>query len=512
MKIKNVTKENIKLIEELDLFTRKSQIIDFVNIFKTNKDISQFIEQYKQGTPEEKVGLHKIILQSLKSIYDKALFIQNYQVVNFFSILPYGDLKLLQSRYFKKGKPEGFDYKTHVFSSLPYLLLKYDTEMDFFNTTLDDYYYKVDINIELELKKIKQRIKLNKPQDKLPNLSSGQKNYIKQFKLNKYELNYLVRNGFNNCKYIDFTEVYSKLYNKLKKTYTRKTDELVKNKFKNLKELTYEGMIKDYFGVEIDTKSLMKLSKQLSKKGVEYTSREIQHFGEIKRWFDCVEKHRFTSLDCFKDVYFTLGKLYIDTEDFTIPDFVDNWAFNGSCNVSYSSAGGSTHLWLKELNFEYLKIYGLSRNLTKGKTELLPFARAYFYQDETGNIGHTGGYSDIHHNGNKEGSTAYEFWTVLLCILFDKKVDDFTWGIDGINMGTGEYYNWDERHLYIYSNAQCNTSYTKIGTDTDVFTNIGNREYLRKKTVLMDETGYRSEDEAREYTELKQKELNLYGE
>lgn len=512
MKLKNVTKENLKQIVELDLFSRKSQIIDFVEIFSTNKDISEFIEHYKQGKPEEKISLHKLILQSLKKTYDKALFIQNYQVTNFFSILFYGDLGLLQLRYLKKHKPEDFSDKTHVYSSLPYLLLKYDTEMDFLNTILDDYDYKVDRNIKLELKKIKQRIELNKPQDKLPNLSSGQKDYIKQFKLNKHELNYLVRNGFNDCKYIDFTEVYSKLCNKLKKAYTRKTDELVKNKFKNLKELTYEGMIKDYFGVEIDTKSLMKLSKQLSKKGVEYTSREIQHFGEVKRWFDCVEKHKFTSLECFKDVYFTLGKLYIDTEDFTIPDFVDNWAFNGSCNVSHSTAGRSTHLWLKELNFEYLKIYGLSRNLNQGKTELLPFARAYFYQDEAGNIGHTGGYSDIHHNGNKEGSTAYEFWTVLLCILFNKKVDDFTWGIDGINMGTGEYCNWDESHLYIYSNAQYNTSYTKIGTDIDIFTDIGNREYLRKKTVLMDETGYMSGVEAREYIELKQKELNLYGE
>ena len=512
MKLKNVTKENIKLIEELDLFARKSQLIDFVEMFKTNKGISQFIEQYKQGTPEDKVGLHKIILHSLKSIHDKALFIQNLEVTNYFSILTYEDLKLLQTRYFKKGKPGDFDPQIHVFSSLPYLLLKYDTEMNFLNTILDNYEYKVDRGIKLELKKINKRIELNKPQDELAKLSSGQKDFIKNFKLNRHELNYLIRNGFNDRKYIDFVEVYSKLCNKLKKHYTRKTDELIRTKFKNLKELTYEGMVKDYFGVEIGTNSRMKLSKQLSKKGVKYTSREIQHFGEIKRWFECVEKHRFTSLECFKDAYFTLGKLYIDTEDFDIPDFVDNWAFNGSCNISHSSAGGSTHLWLKELNFEYLKIYGLSRNLNQGKTELLPFARAYFYRDEAGNIGHTGGYSDIHHNGNKEGSTAYEFWTVLLCILFNKRVDDFIWGIVGINMFTGDYYNWDEERLYIYSNAQCNTSYTKIGTSSDIFTNIGDREYLRKKTVLMDYTGYLSEDEAREYAELKQKELNLYGE
>lgn len=512
MKLKSVTKENIKQIEELDLFARESQLIGFVGMFKTNKDISEFIKQYKQGAPEDKVGLHKIILQSLKNIYDKALFIQNYRVTNFFAQLSYEDLKLLQTRYLQKNKPEDFDHHTHVFSSLPYLLLKHDTEMGYLNTVLVGFGYTLGRGIRLEIEKIKKRAEVNTPQERFSQLSTKQKRYTEEFKLSEHEFNYLVKNGFNKYKDIDFSIVYSKLCNKLEKFYSRKADELVKNKFKNLKELTYEGMIKDYFGAEIDTNSEMKLSKQLSKKGVKYTNREIQHFGEIKKWFECVKKHQYTSIDCLKEPYFTLGKLYIDTEDFTIPDFVDLWAFNGSCNVSHSSAGRSTHLWLQELNFEYLKVYGLSRNLNKGRTELLPFARAYFYRDNEGNIGHTGGYSDISHEGNKEHTTAYEFWTVLLCIMFNKKVDDFTWGIDGINMSTGHYCNWDGEYLHIYSNAQCNTSYTKIGTSPDIFTKLGNREYLRKKTVLMDETGYLSKDESREYTELKQKELNLYGE
>lgn len=512
MKIKNVTKENIKLIEELKLFARKSQLIDFVGIFKTNKDISEFIEHYKQGQAEEKVSLHRLILQSLKGTYDKALFIQNSQVTNFFSILPNNDLAVLQRRYFKKGKPDYFDKDLHVFSSLPYILLKYDTEMDYLSTILTDYIYKVNRDIQLEIKKINKRVELHS-QGKLNNtLSPEQSRYIKEFKLNSYEVRQLIKKGFNKGKRRDFERVYPELCDNFKGFYTKKADEQVKRKFPNLKELTYQGMIKDYFGVEIDTNSGMKLSKQLSKKGVKCTSREIQHFGEVKKWFECVDNHRFSSLTCFSDAYFTLGKLYVDIKDFTIPDFVDNWAFNNSCNVSHSYAGGSTHLWLKALNFSYLKVYGLSRNLTQGKTELLPFARAYFYKDKEGDIGHSGGYSDIYAKENKESTTAYEFWTTLLCILFKKKLDDFIWNISGIDMGTGDYINWDNKWLYIYANNQYNTGYTKIGTSPDIFTNIGNREYLKKKTVLMDETGCIEEDESSKLALLKQEELNLYGE
>lgn len=512
MKIKNVTKENIKLIEELKLFVRESQLINFVEMFKTNKDISEFIEHYKQGQTEEKVNLHKLILQSLKGIYDKALFIQNSQVTNFFSILPTEDLTLLQRRYFKKGKPDYFDKDLHVFSSLPYILLKYDTEMDYLSTILTNYTYKANRDIQLELKKINKRVELYSQEKLNDKLLPEQSHYIKEFKFNPYEVRQLIKKGFNKGKRRDFEKVYPELCDNFKGFYTKKADEQVKRKFPNLKELTYKGMIKDYFGVEIDTSSQMKLSKQLSKKGVAFTYKELSCFGEVKKWFECVDNHRFSSLTCFSDAYFTLGKLYVDTEDFTIPDFVDNWAFNNSCNISQSSAGRSTHLWLKTLNFSYLKVYGLSRNLTQGKTELLPFARAYFYKDKEGNIGHSGGYSDIYAKEDKEGTTAYAFWTTLLCILFKKKIDDFIWNIDGINMSTGDYTNWDDKWLYIYANSQYNTGYTKIGTSLDIFTNIGDRKYLKKKAVLMDETGYLSEKVAREYTELSQKELNIYGE
>lgn len=52
--------------------------------------------------------------------------------------------------------------------------MKYDTEMNFLNTIQNDYDYKVDRNIKLELIKAKKRVELNKSQDELPHLSSGQ--------------------------------------------------------------------------------------------------------------------------------------------------------------------------------------------------------------------------------------------------------------------------------------------------------------------------------------------------
>lgn len=516
MKLKNVSKENIGLIEKLELFTSKSQLIDFVAMFKDNKRITAFIETYNRAKVETRIELNKYILKGLTKSYDKALFIQNSKVTQFFKLLDYETLKNLQERYFiGKVKPDDFNGETHVFSILPYLLMEYDKEMTFLNSidSQADMQVIADL-LKPELEKIEARVK-NKDEHETIKLSftNRQKEILSQYKLNKYELMLINKAGFNEKEEVSFTYAFRKAVSKLHKLYTRKADILVKEKFKNLSELTYEGMIKDYFGVEIDPKYEMKLSKQLGKKKVKFTQREIQYFGEIKKWFDLVNKYMLSSIDnyLFKK-NFTLGKLYIDKKDFIIPDIVDAWAFRGSCNASWSSAGRTTNLFLKDLGFKYLKIYGLSRNLHTGKTELSPFARAYFYQNDEGEIGHTGGYSDIEKGSNKEYSTAYEFWTVLLCILFNKRVDDFTWNINGINLHTGDYYNWDRDELNIYANACRSTNYTKIGTSEDIFTGLGDNTYLKKRVVLYDSNGDLYPDERDNYFKAIKKQLDLYGE
>lgn len=516
MKLKNVSKENLKLIEKLELFTSKSQLIDFVAMFKDNKRITAFIETYNEAETETIIELNKYILEGLTKSYDKAVFIQKDKVTQFFTLLDYKTLKNLQERYFiGKVKPDDFDYNTHVFSILPYLLMEYDKEMTFLKSIDPQADMRVIADLlkpELEKMEARAKNKTEHETTKLP-FTNRQKEVLSQCKLNKHELMLINKSGFNKKEDVSFIHAFRGAIKKLHKFYTRKADSLVKEKFPNLSELTYEGMVKDYFGVDIDPNSEMKLSKQLSKKKVSFTQKEIQYFGEIKKWFDLVNKHTFSSID--NKLYkknFTLGKLYIDTQDFTIPDIVDAWAFKGSCNASWSSAGRTTHLFLKDLGFKYLKIYGLSRNLVTGKTELSPFARAYFYQNEAGGIGHTGGYSDIDEGSNREYSTAYEFWTVLLCILFNKRVDDFTWGIDGINFSTGDYYNWDRDELNIYANVCRSTSYTKIGTVDNIFTSLGDNTYLKKRVVLYDHNGELYSDERDDYFKAIKKQLDLYGE
>lgn len=77
-------------------------------------------------------------------------------------------------------------------------------------------------------------------------------------------------------------------------------------------------------------------------------------------------------------------------------------------------------------------------------------------------ISPSGSYSNIAAEKNK---TAYEFTTVLYCLLFDKKIDDFK-EIEGADIPEGKFYNFDgDRYMRLWCNMSSRNSYTTLGTD-----------------------------------------------
>lgn len=73
----------------------------------------------------------------------------------------------------------------------------------------------------------------------------------------------------------------------------------------------------------------------------------------------------------------------LDMGDFTIPDNVDNWAFQDSCNTYESCAGNGTSLILKAMGYKYMKLYRYDLI----SDEATPLARAYF-KSKYGELAH----------------------------------------------------------------------------------------------------------------------------
>ena len=151
----------------------------------------------------------------------------------------------------------------------------------------------------------------------------------------------------------------------------------------------------------------------------------------------------------------------MDTKNFKIPTLVDPWAFAGSCH-KLDGAGQDSHFAMDYLDFSFLKAYSGGYTKHSKKPILRNLYRSYFYMNEAGDIAHAGAYSNIATEKNK---TAYEFTTVLYCVLFDKKIDDFK-EIAGAFIPEGRIYNFEgDRSMRLWCNMSCENSYTTLGTD-----------------------------------------------
>jgi len=90
--------------------------------------------------------------------------------------------------------------------------------------------------------------------------------------------------------------------------------------------------------------------------------------------------------------------------------------------------------------------------------------RTYFYK-EGNQLGHAGTYADF------EGTRAkacYEFTTVLLCIVFGKKVYDFS-QVDGMNIYCDSISAKQYNATFNFWANQAENEYSKFGTTSDIF-------------------------------------------
>lgn len=274
-------------------------------------------------------------------------------------------------------------------------------------------------------------------------------------------------------------ENYEKAIKEFSEYTARRFEDKIKEINPNLKKFTYKSMVKDYFGLDLkEGDNAPKLAKQLKKAGISYTDEEIRHFGEVQKWWN--NWYNANDYSTIKENNFRCRDLWIDTKDFEIPLIVDDWAFNGSCNKVNSSAGADTHLILKHLGFNFLK--GYSTYAVNGGYYLKPSMRTYYYK--YGNdLGHAGTYADF------EGTRAkacYEFTTVLLCIMFGKKVNDFS-QVGGMPIPCDTVNKEGIDGYFSFWANQAENDYSKFGTIKDIFSEIDTSlfyEYIENELPL----------------------------
>lgn len=191
-----------------------------------------------------------------------------------------------------------------------------------------------------------------------------------------------------------------------------------------------------------------KLSKQLKKVGVTATNEELIAFNEFKQWLGCVAK-----------VSRPDEVILLDMGDFTIPNNVDNWAFQDSCNQSGSCAGNGTALILKAMGYKYMKLYRYDLI----SDEATPLARAYF-KAKYGELAHAGMYSEGRNHINRIGYTAYDFTSLLLATVFKRKLKHFK-KILGQTIESGsEFEDAYNEEMNYWSNMSGANDYKTLGT------------------------------------------------
>ena len=442
-----------------------------IDVTEKSEDILYALEVLTKGTLKESV----LELQNGgKLIYSRYLSIS---VEN-------NEAKLFQRAYqegINKLYDAGEPYEHLVYSSFPYFVLQVDPYLTILTLPssvwllrhreeLDKVLYKLDMRQERG--KIKEDEKVLFIHEK----TGASVSHIKQIRYTSLLKLYLVTKHLNMTELSsgDFLNALDNLklkhFEKDKEDYIKKVSEL----YPNLEEFSYKKLVDKYFGINLDeSKNAPKLSKQLSKAKVEYTNKELIAFGELKQLLENYKENE-SSLGYGKKT----GILFVDTKDFNIPDFVDQWAFAESCNNSRSGAGSETHLVCRDLlGMSYLKIYGIY--LHEGVPTLSPAMRAYFKKDEAGHIAHAGGYSDFY--GNLD-HTAYDAWSATFSTLFERNVDEFRL-ISGVNLRNDSKYNLEGSRIVHYSNMSEFSSYKKLGTRDNILYEIIPDEKLGWKQV-----------------------------
>lgn len=465
MKLKSVTKEN----KELGKVLPTKVFEEIVESIKTNKDLevaltsyikeinTEEAKEYKSANFEKRVELINLstplieiirawdestvaLIKELQEKYSSSLF--NHKEKTYYSPLPFILVTLDKEGYIIGNAGKFYElHKEELEKHLKYLnnfrLVKesYTSKKDKV-ITFDDFYKKF-----------------------------GSSRYPKGLIMIWYKT-YLIENTFSE-------KVARETYGKM---IAKKYKKAILGINPNIKQFTYKSMVKDYFGLDLDEgENAPKLAKQLKKAGIGYTDEEIRHFGEVQKWwYDWYDRE----YDTIKGENVRASDLWVDMGNFEIPNFVDYWAFTGSCNASDSTAGADTHLVLKHLGFEYLK--GYSTYYKDGKLYLMPSMRTYFLRKDN-EIAHAGTYADF---SGTRAKACYEFTTVLLCIVFNKKVGDFH-KIKGMDIDCQGFNSRVGGKVHFWAN-QAKNDYAKFGT-AEIFEDFNEdsmQEYCEKYPAI----------------------------
>lgn len=395
--------------------------------------------------------------REIKHVHKRAEFIQENFKGSYLGVLNTDNLIKYQDYYLA----ENIDKDGYFVNPLPLILASLDKELIIFQDPeafVDNHKRAINKFIEKSLK----RIETKKPQskaityielrDKLYNEGMGYVPFKLYPKIKKIYKGYIDK--------FDVTELLVEFNQKQSDKFWETHKEAYLKFNPNLKKFTYKSMVEEYFkGFKLaEGLYTPKLSKQLSKQGFKPTNKELQYFGEVKDYFNDFYSRGFdrngTNIE-------NTTLFIVDTKDFKIPTLVDPWAFAGSCH-KYDGAGQDSHFAMDYLGFSFLKAYSAGYTKHSKKPILRNLYRSYFYMNEAGDIAHAGAYSNI---ATEKNRTAYEFTTVLYCLLFNKKIDDFK-EIEGADIPEGKFYNFDgDRSMRLWCNMSSRNSYTTLGTD-----------------------------------------------
>lgn len=489
MKMSSVSQENMETYKE-SMMTRK-EFEGIVEEVKTNKELAERLAQIEE--PVDIEGYTEDFVEAVKTLnsYTEILeVIRSWDLVD--KLREYQGLFL-----------SGYTFKDEYLTTpIPLVLVGLDKERTLLKYP-DKWYedHREELSKTLDLLIYRKKNEGESYTERNSNIEDLDR-FISDNNLSGYPkvFSYMLMRSTDGRYANDGDKI--KVLPKFQKYISKKFDKKIKELNGDLVKISYSNMVKDYFGLDLDeSKNAPKLSKQLKKAGISYTDEEIRHFGEVRNWWD---DWNIFNKSTIRNKVFRARDLWVDKADFTIPVIVDDWAFNDSCNKSDSGAGADTHLVLRSFGFEYLKGYSVGYTRSNGYA-LYPAMRTYFLRKES-DIAHAGTYADF---SSTRAKACYEFTTVLLCIFFNKKVDDF-YKIKGMNIDC-QYYN-DKKggRIYFWAN-QAKNDYAKFGTAElfEEYDALEMGDYINNNESLRNTLN--NYLKSNEYISLQEKYMNFRG-
>ena len=489
MRMTSVSKENMETFKE-SMLSRK-EFEGIVEEVKTNKELAERLAQIE--APAD--------IEEYTEDFEKAVDTLNNQT-EFLEVIRQWDL-VDKLREYQGFFVSGYQFKDmYLTSPLPLVLVGLDKErtlLKYPEKWYEDHREELSKVLDLLIyRKKNEGLSYQEPTSKVQDLE----HFISEHSLRKYPkvFSYLLMRNLKK----DYIEDEDKraVLPQYQKFIAKSFDSKIKEINQNLVKVTYASMVKDYFGLDLDeSNNTPKLAKQLKKAGIDYTDEEVRHFGEIANWW---QDWNTTNISSMQSSTFRARDLWVDKTDFTIPAIVDKWAFNDSCNKSDSGAGADTHLVLRSFGFEYLKGYSVGYTRQRGY-ELFPAMRTYFLRKDD-DIAHAGTYADF---AGTRAKVCYEFTTVLLCIFFNKKVDDFN-RIQGMDIACDNYKDKNNNNICFWAN-QARNNYTKLGT-AELFRDFGYDDikgYVEKSLSLRNTLGLYLN--STEYRSIQSKYMDFKG-